>query len=76
MWPVPDTFKIKKKQKKHVRNKHTDLQEPEELQGSEANQSFDTSVSSEERWSTFLSLSNFNGSADSQIKTEIEEANT
>ena len=58
-----------------MRNKYTDLQNPEELCGAEANNSLSMSVLSEEMSNTSLSLNDCIVYADSPVKTEIEKNN-
>ena len=63
-------LKTKQKLGKHMRNKHTDLQKPEELRGAEANQYLNLSVFSEERSNTSLSLNHSIVNAESSEKLD------
>ena len=51
-----NTFNSKRKLKKHIRNKHTSLQKPEELRDVELDKSLNISLASEERCNTSLSV--------------------
>lgn len=67
------TFKSKQKLGNHIRNKHTELQKPEEFRGAEAETSLNVSVSSEER---SLPLNNSIVKADTPVKIDNEKSNT
>ena len=68
--------KSKETVRKHIQNKHTDLQKPEELCDDESTNSLNISVLSEEKPNTSLPLDNSTFKADTPVKTDMEKSNT
>ena len=62
-----NTFNSKQKFKKHMRNKHYNIQKPEELRNIKANKSLNMSTSSEERSNTSLLMNDSIVNADTEI---------
>ena len=68
--------KSKQKLRKHIRNKHTYLQKPEQIRGDESTNTSNMSVLSEERFNTSLPLDNSIVKADTPVKKDMEKTNT